>query len=74
MSTEKLNPYLQKHLKEQMLSPMIKCDMYQAFCRFAIPGYCLIAHNQYVCEYASTGRKEVATFGEKGKKLLLSVQ
>ena len=67
---KKINPYLQNHLKYQMCQPMMKCEMYQAYCRFAIPGYCLIEHNQYVCEYASTGRKEVATFGEKGKKLL----
>jgi len=62
---KKLNPYLQKKLKEQMLHPMMKCEMYQAYCRFAIPAYCLVEHNQFACEFASSRREEVATYARK---------
>lgn len=68
---KKLNPYIQKQIKKQMLLPVIKCEMHQAFCRFAIPGYCLEGYKQYACEFLGKKEKEVITFGER--KLLLSM-
>jgi len=42
-------PYLKKKIKEQMLSPMLKCEFRQAFCRFAIIGYCLESYKPFAC-------------------------
>jgi len=69
-----LNPYLKKALKEQMLHPMRKCEMYQSYCRFAISDYCLEEHKQFACEFASSVRKEVVTFGKRGEKLLCTLR
>lgn len=68
---KKQHPYLKRVIKEQMLQPMRKCHLYNLFCRFAVPGYCLEQFHQFACEGGKVMRKEGSTFGEK--KLLLSM-
>lgn len=65
MTRKTLNPYLKKALKEQMFCPIKKCEMHQAFCRFAIPSYCLEEHKRFACEFASAGMRDIVTFKEK---------
>jgi len=60
-----MNAYMRKQLKSQLLRPLQKCDMWQAYCRFAIPGYCLAEFRPFDCEFVGVRRKEMATFKEK---------
>jgi len=62
-----MNEYLRKQFKLQMLKPMTKCELFQAYCRYAIPAYCLIEHNRFGCEYSKVLKKS-ETFKQKGGK------
>jgi hypothetical protein len=59
------SPYLKNKIKEQMLHPMLKCDFRQAFCRLAIPGYCLEAYKLYACEFVSKVSDKPKTYNKK---------
>ena len=59
---KQMTPYLKKQLKGQMLKPLQKCEMFQAYCRFAIPGYCLAEFRPFSCDFVGTKRKEMETF------------
>jgi hypothetical protein len=60
------SPYLKNKIKEQMLYPMLKCEFRQAYCRFAIPGYCLESYKLFACEYVSKVSDKCQTFDKKG--------
>lgn len=59
-----MNPYLTQKLKLQFLQPIQLCHLHQTFCRFVIPGYCLIEHSLYYCEYSGC-LKDCQTFKER---------
>lgn len=63
---KQFNPYLKKALKEQMLQPIIKCELCQCYCRYTILAYCLIEFSLYGCEYQKV--KTAITFKEKGSR------
>ena len=59
------SPYIKKHIKEQMLHPLLKCEFRQAFCRFAIVGYCLESYKTFACEFVSKVSDKPQTFNKK---------
>ena len=62
---KEMNPFLKRQLKSQMLRSMGKCEMWQCWCRFAVPGYCLAEFKVFNCEVVAVRRKEMVTFKER---------
>jgi hypothetical protein len=66
MKKQENSPYLKKKLKTHFLSPIMKCDTFNCFCRFSLPGWCLEEFQPSVCEYYPK-LKQTMTFGVRIK-------
>jgi hypothetical protein len=57
-----MNPWLKEQVKTAMLRREILCERRNTYCRFAIPGYCLVEFKE--CEYFQPKERQ----GERGDK------
>ena len=55
---KKMNDSLRISVRDQMKKPLLFCEMYQTYCRFAIPGYCLVEYSRWDCPKPVLPKKE----------------
>ncbi len=62
---KELTPFLKKVIKAQLRQPLRLCPTFQAWCRFAVEGWCLENYQRWGCEFMKVKVDGLATFKER---------